>query len=169
MSRPAPTGYSLTQIALHWLVFALVLFQLVFGESIGAAYRAFRKGETVTGLDQVMAQAHVIIGISIGVLIIWRLALRFTRGVPEYPADAKPAGKILAMVVHIALYVALLAAPVTGAMAWFGNIAEAGDIHEISKPIIIISLVIHVAGALVQKFVYKNNEVVQRMVKPQAS
>ena len=39
-------GYSTSQIALHWLVAVLILFQLIFGEDMGGAWDAFEEGRT---------------------------------------------------------------------------------------------------------------------------
>ena len=41
------TGYSSIQIALHWLIAALVLFQLVFRESMVAGRDAAETGEAL--------------------------------------------------------------------------------------------------------------------------
>ncbi len=37
-------GYSLTQIRLHWVVAVLIVFQLIFGEDMGQAWRTVREG-----------------------------------------------------------------------------------------------------------------------------
>ncbi|MEO5759171.1 MAG: hypothetical protein ABIQ51_20155 [Mesorhizobium sp.] len=39
-----PTGYSATQIVLHWAIAALIVLQLLLGEDIKPAYRAFSRG-----------------------------------------------------------------------------------------------------------------------------
>lgn len=39
-----PLGYSAAHIALHWIIAALVIFQLVMGDLIKPAYRAFERG-----------------------------------------------------------------------------------------------------------------------------
>jgi cytochrome b561 len=41
-----PNGYTTSQIAPHQLIAAMVIFQLVLGDSIKPAYRAFRRGTT---------------------------------------------------------------------------------------------------------------------------
>ena len=48
-------GYSLLQITLHWIVAALVIFQLFFGESMTAAVDAVAEGGTASSFDQQFA------------------------------------------------------------------------------------------------------------------
>lgn len=41
---PALTGFSRSQIALHWIVALLIGFQLVIGEAMGSAFRTVMQG-----------------------------------------------------------------------------------------------------------------------------
>src|SRR5690606_12269817 len=86
-SPSSQQGYSLTQIVLHWLIAALVIFQILFGEDIGPAYRAFSKATEPSAADLFNANLHVYAGIAIFVLAILRVAIRVTRGAPAAPAD----------------------------------------------------------------------------------
>ena len=40
MASKSPAGYSGTQIVLHWLIAALVFFQVFFGDGMEHAYHA---------------------------------------------------------------------------------------------------------------------------------
>ena len=85
-TKIAPAGYSFAQIALHWLIAALVIFQWIFGEDIVPAYRAYRRGTDVAPDDLTNANIHVYVGIAIFVLAIIRFAIRLNRGVPAPPS-----------------------------------------------------------------------------------
>jgi cytochrome b561 len=161
-----PAGYSIAQIALHWVIAALVIIQLVIGEDIVPAYRAFRRG-TEPSADQVFdANIHVYVGIAILALALARLALRFRLGVPAYPDEGSKAEKYVAAAVHWILYLVILGMPVTGGLAWYFGLGWAGEIHELAKPVIIVAVVLHAAGALWQHF-YSKTDVLTRMLRPQ--
>jgi cytochrome b561 len=166
-TKIAPTGYSLAQIALHWIIAALVIFQWIFGEDIVPAYRAFRRGNDVAPGDMADANIHVYVGIAIFVLAILRLAIRVKRGVPAAPAGETALQRRAAAGVHLVLYAVIFLMPLTGAGAWFLDMHWLGEVHELGKPVILIAVLLHVAGALWQHFVRKS-DVLVRMLKPSA-
>ncbi len=55
--------------------------------------------------------------------------------------------------------------PVTGALAWYLGLGSMGEIHELAKPVIIVAVALHAAGALWQHFVAKT-DVMVRMLRP---
>ncbi len=57
--------------------------------------------------------------------------------------------------------------PLTGALAWYFRLERIGELHEIGKPVIIVVVAVHAAGALWQHFVVKT-DVLRRMLKPMA-
>jgi cytochrome b561 len=59
--RPVP-GYTGLQIALHWLIAALVLIQLIFGEPIGETIEAAENGTTASAFDLFFAGVHYLAG-----------------------------------------------------------------------------------------------------------
>jgi cytochrome b561 len=161
----SPKGYSTTQIFLHWAIAALVVFQLIFGEQIGAAWRAFRRGTDPSPDDLSDANIHVYVGITVLILALWRLALRVRFGAPPPPPDESVIQKWIAIATHVVLYLAIILMPISGMVAWFGGTAPAAEIHEIGKPVLIIFVTVHALGALYQHFVAKS-DVLMRMLKP---
>jgi cytochrome b561 len=151
---PAPKGFSLTQILLHWVVAALIVFQLIFGESMGDAWRQVRQG-TVPAFDP-MVTAHIYAGIAILALVAWRLVLRFRRGVPVPPAALSQMMQLAGSVGHWALYALMVVAPVSGLLAWYGGVDTAAEVHELLKPALIILIALHVAAALWHQFWLKD-------------
>ncbi|EKF42388.1 cytochrome B561 [Nitratireductor indicus C115] len=164
-ARVSPAGYSATQIVLHWLIAALVIFQVIFGEEIVPAYRVLRQGQEPAADALASANIHIYVGIAILVLAVIRLSIRMIRGVPQPPADESVFQRRLAAVVHVILYAVIFGMPITGGMAWFLGIGTMGEIHELAKPVIVIAVALHAAGALWQHFVVRSN-VLMRMLKP---
>ncbi|MDF0541475.1 cytochrome b/b6 domain-containing protein [Sphingobium sp. H39-3-25] len=98
-----PTRYSLTAIILHWLLAALLFFQISLGWGMGevkghAGFAAF--------------QLHKSIGITILVLTLLRIAVRWWK--PRPPAQEGGLTGLLAKLVHLGLYVFMLGGPLTG-------------------------------------------------------
>lgn len=156
-------GYSFTQIRLHWIVAALVVFQLIFGEDMTDAWRTLQRGGEVSA--GTMVWTHILAGIAVLALALWRLPLRLTRGVPEAPVGEGALMKLAGAAGHWGLYALMIAAPVSGLLAWYGGIASMGEIHEITKPLLIIVIALHVLAALFHQFVLKDG-LVARMRKP---
>jgi cytochrome b561 len=111
------------------------------------------------------ANLHVYIGLAVLVLAVLRMALRIRYGAPAVPADENIVLKYVAMLAHLVLYAAIFLMPLTGALAWYFGMGEIGELHEIGKPVIIIVVVVHAAGALWQHFVAKT-DVLRRMLRP---
>lgn len=149
-------GYSGLQIALHWAVAALVLIQFLADEPISQAWRALRRGDAAveTGSGVLL---HIACGVAVLLLVIWRLALRHTRGAPRLPAEEPAALRFVAAATHIGMYLLLVLLPLSGAVAWFGGVGAAGEVHEIAKTVLLVLVVLHVAGAFFQQFVLKTN------------
>jgi cytochrome b561 len=164
-SNTRPQGYSTMQIVLHWLIAALVIFQVVFGENIAAAWRALRRGAEVNPDDAFNAQIHVYLGIAVLVLALWRLALRLRWGAPEAPAGESAIQRWIARATHVVLYLVIFGMPVSGGVAWYLGVGAAAEVHELAKPVIVVFVALHAAGALWQHFVGRTGVLV-RMLRP---
>lgn len=158
-----PNGYSRIQIILHWLVFALVAAQFLLGETIAEAMEKIREGAQVP-FNPLIAQ-HVFGGGLILLLVIWRLALRKKRGVPDMPEGESPAQKMVAKGTHHILYLLLILMPISGSVAWFLGVNAASNGHQIMKVVLIVLVGLHVVAALYHQFVLKNN-LLDRMKTP---
>ena len=166
MANKNVEGYSAVQIALHWLIVAAVLFQLLFGESMTNVVDALEEGTTPGAGDLQLSSAHFWVGIAILVLLVLRLAARILMGAPELIGEPGLA-TLAASAIHWLFYVLLVAVPVTGLLAnYVGD--PWGDIHTIGKPIFILLIVLHVAAALYHHFILKDETLV-RMLKPRRS
>lgn len=160
-------GYSRFQIMLHWLVAALVVFQLLFGESMNAAVRAIARGRQVSPADQTLASAHYWVGLAILALVIVRLGLRATLGAPPVEPAAPAWMNLAAKATHLAFYCLLFATPVTGLLAYY-TWPWMGEVHTLAKPAFIVLIGVHAAAALFHHFVLKD-ATLRRMLAPGAS
>jgi cytochrome b561 len=166
MASKSPAGYSSTQILLHWIIAALVLFQVFFGDGMAHAYLALHKGKEASPGDLLEANIHMYIGITILALAVLRVIIRWTRGVPDAPAGQSRIKLWIAAATQFILYAIIFVMPVTGAMAWFLGYATVGELHSYGEWLIIAAVLVHLAGALIQHYAAKTNVLV-RMMKPE--
>lgn len=120
-------GFSITQIALHWAVAIMIVFQLLLGEDMSSLWRKMKQGNVVP--TTTAAWAHIIVGSLVLALVLWRLTLRFARGVPAAPQGESALLTKAGDVGHVLLYVLMIALPVTGLLVWFGGVTFLADIH----------------------------------------
>lgn len=156
----APVTYTKTQIALHWVIAALVAFQILAHQGIQSLWIQRLRGEIP---DEPSFQLHALVGIAIGLLVLWRLWLRFAKGVPEAPESEHPVLRLTAAGVHVLFYILLLLMAASGLAAWFGGIREAGLVHSVSEKLLLVLIFVHVLAALAHQFVFRTN-VLRRML-----
>lgn len=156
----SPDTFSRTQIILHWLVAALVLFQIFFHEGIEDLWQDRMRG-TIENIAT--PQPHTIVGMLIGLLIIWRLILRLRRGTPPAPAQEPKILQLASKIAHWGFYVLLILMASSGAAAWFGGATPPAAAHGIMANALIALVVVHMLGALTHQFYFKSN-VLRRML-----
>lgn len=175
--------YSMIMIALHWLIAALVIFEVGLGLNMEGA-----KGAAKFAIFQL----HKSVGITILLLMLLRIVWRFHRRPP--PLDSTGWERALAHGVHGALYVILLCLPFSGwvivsasktavptllygAVPWpnlpgFESMAAATKemweetgkfVHVNLVNMIYLLFALHIAGALKHHFIDRNG-VLARML-----
>jgi cytochrome b561/polyisoprenoid-binding protein YceI len=102
--RPARDRYSAVAIVLHWLIAALIIFQVIL------AWRM--DGRTPEGFA--LFQLHKSIGITVLTLSLARLAWRLGHRPPPLPAAMAAWERWLAHLAHVGLYVIMIGMPITG-------------------------------------------------------
>lgn len=157
-------GYSRVQVALHWSVLVLVAFQFLAHDGIEAAWRAHTRDAAASGDERALAYLHVGVGLTVLLLVLARLYLRFTRGVPAPPPDDPPAMQLVADLTHWLIYALLFALPLSGGVAWFAGVEPAADVHEVLQQLLLLAIALHVAGALFQHFI-RRSDVLMRMFR----
>lgn len=155
-----PSNYSKTQLALHWIIALLVLFQIVMHDEIVRLWSGRMDGSLPNAATP---NVHVAVGFLILALVVWRLVLRLTRGVPVLPASEHPVLKLAASGTHILFYVLLIGMPLSGATAWILGIAPAAQAHSIAEKLLIPLIALHALAALAQHFLFKT-DVLKRML-----
>lgn len=157
-------GFSITQIALHWAVAIMIVFQLLLGDDMSSLWRQFDQGNVVP--TTTAAWVHIIVGSIVLVLVAWRLTLRFVRGVPAAPDGESALLTKAGDLGHVLLYVLMIALPVTGLLGWFGGIGFLADIHGgVLKALLWVLIAGHVLAAFYHHFVLKDG-LLNRMRKP---
>ena len=156
-----PKGYSSAQIGLHWIIALLIALQFLFNEPMGEAFDSLMRG-TVPPFSWGV-WAHIAGGVAILALVLWRVALRRSRGVPPPPeGDGTLLGRA-ATLGHWALYALMLLLPVSGLVAWFGGVDTAAEAHEVMTSLLLVVLAVHVAAALWHQFWLKDHLLLRMM------
>lgn len=157
------TGYSRTQITLHWLTAALVASQFLFHDWVSAAFE--RGLETGSMAVTPGAAVHLGGGMLVLGIVIFRLYLRNAEGVPP-PPDAEPGwARLASKLAHWGFYAVLLLLPVTGAAAWAQKSEAAAEVHELLRGVLLVLIVAHVGAVIVHHVVWKTG-LLSRMTRP---
>jgi cytochrome b561 len=157
----AVKGYSRGQIGLHWFAAILILAQFLFADGIEEAWRAVENGGAA--VFSPMVGLHVVGGVLVLLIALRRIKLRRTRGVPDAPANDPALQKMAAHVTHLALYLLMILLPISGGIAWFGGVLQAGEVHQLLKMLLILVVALHVVAALYHQFVVKDRLLLRMM------
>jgi len=160
-----PDSYSRLQIALHWGTVALIALNYVVSDGMGYAMRAIARGETPDGLTPVV---HVYVGLGIIGLVLVRGVVRLVQGTPDVPEATPPLLRKASALTHAALYALVLAVPVLGAVAWYGQLRWMGDVHVVVMNGLLVLAGLHAAAALYHHYALKDMTLM-RMLRPGAS
>lgn len=156
-------GYNVAQIALHWIVAALVVFNYVYSDGMGKALRDRLRGTQSTNLS-LEPTIHVWVGVAVLALVVLRLVLRRARGVPAAPGSGLP--QRAAVWGHRVLYALLVAVPALGALTWFAGWRQLGDAHEFLASALLWVAGGHALIALFHHYVLKDG-LLTRMARPE--
>ena len=163
-------SYSKVAIWLHWLIAALMITMLFFGEDMirhatGSFYPSL----------------HASLGILILVLSVVRIWWRWTHSAPALPSKMKNWEKKMSHVTHIAFYVLMIALPLSGLMAFTGEAVKdaavagasifgafpvpalpdlggiSGGLHGLGAKLGQVLVILHVLAALKHQFWDRDN------------
>jgi cytochrome b561 len=158
-------NYSIPQRILHWGMALLIFFNLIFSDGMELWNRTMEKGETMTADIVASANIHSYVGIAILAFAALRLILRFTQGAPDLPSEEPAIVKLVAKATHGLLYLLFFVMPVSGIAKYYFGADLPGELHGgIFKLLLWALIVLHIVGALVQKFYFKS-DVLDRMTK----
>lgn len=171
MNTSAPTRYTYPAIALHWLMACLIVAVYFMGLSID---------DFPVGPDRIVFVTwHKWLGVTIALLWFIRVSVRLRNQPPALPASSPAWQNQLANLTHIALYLLMIAIPVSGWLmssakgyttTFFGlfdlpNLLEKDkplahtlkEAHELLANTLMILVVAHIGAALKHQFVDKDN------------
>jgi cytochrome b561 len=106
-----PRQYSSVAITLHWLIALAIICNLGIGLFIVEA--GARNPAKATPAISGFFKLHLLLGLAVLILSVFRLAWRLSHRVPELP-PMNPLLRVAAHVTHVALYVGMIAVPVVG-------------------------------------------------------
>ena len=142
----------------------MVLFLLVFGESMKDSMRATREGNSLGAGDELLADAHYWVGLAVLALAVLRVLLRLKQGRPAPVERGSSFVFRIAAAMHLLFYVLLIVVPATGLLAFYVS-SDFGEIHEIGKPVFIVLILAHAVAALLHQFWMKDGTL-RRMLVP---
>jgi cytochrome b561 len=176
MTSDLPAAWSPLARVFHWLMAALILLQGVVGWIGHEMNRSPAKIEVMT--------AHKSLGITLLLLVILRLLWRWKHPAPPHPAGSKRWEIAAARLSHAALYLLMIALPLSGWLSastsvvpwklwwvipWPAIAAPDEAMHEVAEglhealfKVLLVVLAMHVAAALQHHFL-KHNDVLLRM------
>jgi cytochrome b561 len=155
----SPKSYSRAQIALHWLTLLAILVAFFSHEIMKVAFDAVEDGKTFT-----TPVLHIGAGVSVLIFTLLRIVLRLTHGAPPLPEGNSRLIHIASAAVHGALYLVLLMIPMSGSVAWFLGIEDAGEVHKILWFGLQMLVLAHVLAALYHQFILKDG-LLRRMTR----
>ena len=150
--------YSTVSLALHWVIAAAVLAQIL----LVTAHEA-----TEGPLSREFINLHKSVGLTILVLTLARIGWRLANPAIALPAHMPRWQKVLARATHVLFYAALIVMPLTGWLASSAGGREAARgfmaIHGLVVKGLYVLIALHVLGALKHQFVDRDN-VLHRMI-----
>jgi len=175
--RNTSSGYGSVAKLLHWSVVLLIIAQFVLGK-IGS--------DLPNGLEKLKVMAnHKSIGMLILMIALVRIAWKLANPSPALPAGMPRWQRIAAKVSHSALYVLLIAQPITGWITsttrnfpvsffnWFQFPNLVGpndelherfeDLHHFLAEALLVIAILHAAAALYHHF-WVRDDVLRRML-----
>jgi cytochrome b561 len=168
--------YSTVAIVLHWLIAALMIYMVLFGEDL------IRKPT-----ETFYPSLHASIGISILIFSIARLAWRLVNPPPALPSTMKPWEVTVSHITHWSFYILMIGLPLTGLMAFthqlpkeailsgtslFGiasvpalpDITGIGDnLHGLASKVLEALIILHIVAALKHQF-WDKDSLISRMI-----
>lgn len=146
--------YSRTQIIVHWVIVALVALQYLAHDSIVGLWSGRMRG---TIPDSPTPDLHVLSGIVIFALMLWRFWLLYRHGGSDLPEGEPRWARILARSTQGLIYLTLIILPLSGALAWFFAVKTGILVHGMAKNLLLLLVFVHIAGALAQQFWFRSN------------
>lgn len=180
-ARAPVETYSRTARALHWTTVGLLALQFPVGLYMVYRGSALNLWDNLTGA---LYSVHKLTGVTILLIVIWRLVYRASRGAPLDEPTIEPWQRIVSRLNHWGLYALLVAAPIAGyigislfpALDIFGLFSLPGvaapdkeaaqtvlGVHRLLVLLLALLIVLHV-GAALYHYLIRKDSVLGRML-----
>lgn len=141
--------YTRLQKWLYWAVVVPIALQyLAFGDIAQVFGQGLDAGELPY---TAVAVGHIVSGVLVLLLSIWRLGLRLRHGPPPPPDQEPWLARLGAKATHLAFYALLFLMPLTGLAAWFVPSERMGEIHDLGQLALLYLMSAHVLAVLVHQ------------------
>ncbi|MFD7095048.1 cytochrome b [Streptomyces xanthophaeus] len=177
--RSGEHGYGKVAKALHWTVALLLLAQFTVGYRLAAdgghGRGRGRGGESGRGRgrggedrfelfgDDRLLTAHVLLGLTVLALAVFRLAWRRAAGLPPWAPCLSPRERRLAHWTEACLYVLLFAMPLTGLWLLVVGDDDALAPHVAAHLAFFVALAVHL-GLVLKHTVVRRDGLLRRML-----
>nr|WP_280952644.1 cytochrome b/b6 domain-containing protein [Rhizobium subbaraonis] len=157
-----PDEFPLAHRLMHWTVLVLCLVQVPTAWAIQRTHMAhlFMKPRP---FDLFLHQVHAWSGWAILGLVLAQLVMRLAYGRPPPARGMSVVERIIAAVMHVALYAVLIALPVTGTIAMYVTFRIA-PVHSLLSWTLLVLVLLHAAAALWHHF-WRRDDVLWRMIR----
>lgn len=155
--------YSRAQRQLHWWVACLIAVQFLGQNAMRSAMERVDAAHTPALGDFLITTGHSLIGLSLFVLVIWRIRLRKRNPVPVAGKQVMSGFTTLVRAWHRSLYLAIAFMAVTGALSYYVDLNLAQRLHELGKWVLGTLVIGHILAALMHWLIFKD-QVLQGML-----
>jgi cytochrome b561 len=107
-ASPGEKRYGTVSIVLHWTIAALVLTQIGLGWYMNEVLPDHSQAQ-----DQVQS-LHISVGLTVLLLVLARIGVRLSHPIPPLSADTEAWERVVIRATHLAFYLLLLVMPLTG-------------------------------------------------------
>ncbi len=156
-------GYDPVQIALHWSMAVLIAAQFLLYPIVLPGWHYL-----ITTHDYYYTWgviAHLTVGTAVLVLVLLRIRARRRHPAPPPLPGADPRLETLGRLVHRATYLVMLLIPLTGLVAYFGDLQPVSVLHNALAATMLGLVGMHASAALYHQFI-RHDGLLLRMLRP---
>jgi cytochrome b561 len=155
-------GYDPIQIALHWAMALMIASQFVLSWLVLPGWHYLIM--THEYLFTIGVAAHLSTGTTLLALVLWRIQVRWRHQTPAAPEGFDPRLEAVSHLVHWATYATMVLIPMTGLLAYFGDLRSVATVHNVLAVLLLGLVGIHAAGALYHQFI-RHDGLLLRMIR----
>lgn len=159
-------GYDPIQIALHWTMALMIASQFVFSVFVLPGWHYLIM--THEFLFTIGVAVHLSTGTTLLALVLWRIRVRCRHRAPAAPAGFDPRLEAVSHLVHWATYGTMVLIPVTGLVAYFGDVRPLATVHNVLAVLLLGMIGLHATGALYHQFI-RHDGLLLRMIRSERS